>query len=304
MDVTFCISPKPRTVSPESIHSFIPSLRLKGETYLTTSDVLSSRQLVQGRCDVIYWIEAKFQQDGNTVRELKCALDMSRSAAPLQFQVTAESKCEHIAAKVKPLKWPMVKRGWPLRWKKDVLPKMTVHLPKDLGLVYRVKSGLDSHFQVVAVPLLFNVVQSAAGHRSIHDTMSNLLPEVSVEAIWHTEKVFSTSNLTTRHNQRSSVRSSKISIRSVVKQTQVLSLPPFYQKQAEQGGVGTSNAEFSATGVVNLLLPETVKCPTVNTALLKVSYALQLLVSVEGKGDGGVTKCAASLKVPLFIEST
>jgi hypothetical protein len=304
VDVTFCILPKPGSVNPESNQSFIPSLRFTGETYITTSDVLSSQQLVKGRCDVIYWIEADFRKNKETIRKLKCALDISKSAAPLQLQVTAKSKAEHIEASIKPKRWPMMKRGWPLRTKKASTPKMTVQLPKDLGLVYGAKSKSDNFFQVVAVPLLFNIEQAAAGDRSIHDMMGNLLPKVSVEAIWHTHKVWSTSNLNKRHTEKTAVQSCKISTRSVVKQKQVLKLPPFYQTQVGQRCAGDLDQEFSATANLELLLPETVKCPTINTGLLRVSYELELRVSVEEEGDDGMVPCAGAMKVPLFVEST
>ena len=253
---------------------------------------------------MIYWIEADFQKAKQTVRKLKCVLDISKSAAPLQLQVTAESKTNHIEANVKPKKWSMVKRGWPLRMKKGATPKMTVQLPKDLGLVYGAKSKSDNHFQIVAVPLLFLVQQAAAGDRSIHDMMGNLLPKVSVEAIWHTHKVWSTTNLAKRHSERNTVQSSKISTRSVVKQKQTLKLPPFYQKQVGQTFAGDADKEFSATAVLELLLPETVKCPTINTGLLKVSYELELLISVEEDGEDGILPCAGSMRVPIVVEST
>lgn len=291
-------------MNPESNQSFVPSLSLSGETYITTSDVLSSQQLVKGRCDVIYWIEAEFRHERVVVRTLKCPLDISKSAAPLQLHVTAKSNAEHIAAAVKPQRWSMMKRGWPLRPKKTMTPKMTVHLPKDLGLVYGAKSKSEDRFQVVGVPLLFNLQQSPAGDRSIHDMMGNLLPKISVEAIWHTYKVFAASNLDKRHTEKSTVQSCKISTQSVVKQKQVLRLPPFYQKQVGQTFDGDAEKEFSATAVLELLLPDTVKCPTITTGLLRVSYELELRISVEDDGDDGIVPCAAALRVPLVIDST
>lgn len=303
-DVTFCVLPKPGSVNPESHQSFVPSMRITGETYITTSDVLSSQQLVKGRCDVIYWIEAEFFLNRECVRKLQCPVDISKASAPLQLQVTAKSKAEHVGAQIKPLKWHMMKRGWPFRSKKRMLPKMTVHLPKKLGLVYSAKARSDSRFQIVPVPLIFNVEQSAAGDRGIHDMMGNLLPKVSVAAIWHTHKVFSATNLANRHTERNSVQSCKISKRSVVKQKQTLDLPPFYQKHVGQTLAGDSEKEFSATANLELLLPDTVKSPSINTGLLRVSYELELLISMEEEGEDGMVPCAASLKVPLHIEST
>lgn len=303
-DVTFCVLPKPGSVNPDSHQSFIPSLCITGETYITTSDVLSSQQLVKGRCDVIYWIEADFRHKKQTVRKLQCPLDISKASAPLQLQVTARSKTGHIAVPIKPLKWPMMKRGWPLKSRKRMIPKMTVHLPKDLGLVYAAKARSDSQFQIVAVPLIFNVEQPAASDRSIHDMMGNLLPKVSVEAIWHTHKVFSATNLANGHSERNSVQSCKISKRSVVKQKQRLELPPFYQKQVGQTFAGDADNDFSATASLELLLPDTVKSPSIGTRLLRVSYELELRISVGEEGEDGIVPCAAAFKVPLHIEST
>ncbi|ETN45665.1 uncharacterized protein HMPREF1541_09498 [Cyphellophora europaea CBS 101466] len=305
-DVSFCILPKPGSVDPDSSHSFIPSLRLDGQTYITTSDVLSSQQLVKGKCKVLYWIEADFRRGKDVVRNLKCPIDISKAAAPLQLQVSANSMSEHIAVDMKPLRWSMVMRGWPLRpvQGKGTRPKMSIHLPKDLGLVYGTRAHCDTRFQMVAVPLLFVVKRPASSSHTMHDIMGNLLPKLSVEAMWHTEKIFSTSNLANRHIQKGTVQSCKITQKSVVKQKQVLKLPPFYQQKPGETLVGEAEQEFSASATLEMLLPDTIKSPSITTGLLRVSYQLELLFTLEDEGHGSILPCRASLKVPLIIEST
>jgi hypothetical protein len=303
VDITFCILPRPGPVNPESTHCFVPSFSLQGETKVTTPDVLSSQQLVKGRCDVQYWIEAEFRKSSTIVRKLKCPIDISKATAPLQMQASASTQADNIEVTIKPQTWSMLRRGWLFRPRKPVIPVMTVQIPKKLGSIHEILNAANTNVQLLELPLLFTMKEAAGCTQTMHDLMGNLIPSLSIEARWHTTKIFGTSNLANLNLDRNTLQSCVITTKTVVKHKQMLRLPPFYQQQTGQTLEGDSDKEFSACAMLELLLPDTIKCPTISAGLLRVSYELELLIRLgDGKRDNAMP-CAADLKFPVIVET-
>lgn len=235
---------------------------------------------------------------------MKVPIQISKAAAPMQMEITAKSKEPTLSVPVKPLIIPMIKRGWPFRQRKRLTPKISVQLPKDLGHVYSATTKSETAYQLVEIPLTFHMEQPSPFDPCCTDFLGNFLPQASVEARWYTTKTFSTADLSGHNPDMNTIHAPRIVKKSVVKQKQLLNFPPFYQRKACQTLAGEDNSKFSATAMMTLLLPETVRCPTVNTGLLKVSYELELRISLEDNSKEGIVPCAAKLRVPLFIEST
>lgn len=236
---------------------------------------------------------------------MKVNVPISQSSAPIQMQVTAIQNDNTLATPVKPLRRAMFKRGWPLKQCKYLTPAISVQLPRDLGLVYAATTKSYTNYQIIAVPLTFILETAAADDRCLTDLMGNFLGTASVEAKWHTMKTFSTTNLSGQNPDKNTVQAARITKKTVVKQKQLLSFPPFYQEKAYQTLGGQENSKYSATAMFEILLPDTISCPSVNTELLKVSYELELDISMESDTEKGIgiMPCAAKLKVPVSIDT-
>ncbi|KPI36774.1 uncharacterized protein AB675_11853 [Cyphellophora attinorum] len=309
VDVTFDILPKDDASDKSSSQSFVPSLSLSGQTTVTTSDVLTSQQIIKGQCDVFYWIEAEFWHHRQVVHRMKVNVHVSKSTAPIQMQVTAATPAELLTTPVKPQKRAMLRRGWPLKLKKYLTPKISVHVPNDLGMVYAATTKSYTDYQLIAVPLTFLLETPPADEPKLTDMMGRFLGTASVEAKWYTTKTFSTANIAAQNPDKNNSLTPRITTRSVVTQKQHLSFPPFYQERAFQTLAGEDHtSRYSATAIFEILLPDTIRCPTVDTELLKVAYDLELKISMEGNNtaaekDLGIVPCAAKLRFPVRVET-
>jgi hypothetical protein len=210
---------------------------------------------------------------------------------------------DNIEVAIKPLMWSMLKRGWLFRPRRPVMPAMTVQIPKILGSIHEILNAVGSNVQLIELPLLFTMRETAGCTQTMHDLMGNLIPSLSIEARWHTTKIFGTSNLANIDLDRNTLHSCVISSKTVVKHKQMLRLPPFYQQQTGRTLEGDSDKEFSASAMLELFLPDTIKCPTISAGLLRVSYELELLVRLGDGKRGDTIPCAADLKFPFIVET-
>ena len=251
----------------------------------------------------MYWVEAEFWRGRRVEHRMRVPLVISQSSAPVQMQVTATGKASSLTAPLKSLKRSLLRRGWPLKLRRYMTPRISVEVSKNLGLVYAATTKSYTNYQSIAIPVRFVLEVASADDLSMVDFLGNFLGCASVEAKWYTTKTFSTTSLSGYNKDKNYIHAPRITSRSVVKQKQLLHFPPFYQEQQGHTLAGEPNSKLSATAFFDILLPDTIRCPTVNTELLEVSYELELNIYVEGNKQPGVASCAAKLKLPITIES-
>ena len=282
----------------------MPPMCIKGETYVTTSDVLSNHFLVRGSCDVSYWIKAEFRLKADFIRCVKCPLDISEPLAALRLDVSTRARASDLTVALRPQTWSMLRRGWPLKCKSQMAPNLTVHLSQDLGTIHRITASPGDKFQILAVPLTVTVADLPMCGPDLHDLIGNLLPTITVETRWSTTKVFGISDLTKRNLDNNSRHPAKIRNGSTTTQKQVLQLPPFYQGPVGQPPAGDSDHCFSATAMLELFFSDGIIYPSMRTNLIEVSYDLELLISLGDDREAGIMPCRASLKAPLSVKLT
>lgn len=255
----------------------------------------------------MYWITAEFRQGVLVVKQINHPIVITSLSTALQLKVSASSANELIECMAIPRSWSLIRRGWPLRAKKSLMPALTFRRAPNLGLISMQGEKKSSIAQCVTIPLAMclTLPPNTAIDRCEDEILQGGLSGVKVTAKWYTRKVFATRSLSLPFADGQS--QARISRNTVIEQQAVLSFPPLYLDRDPGSRTPTDAAVrpfmYSATESLQLLLPETIRSPSVHTDLLRISYELELFISFKPSGQNSLRlgPCTARMKVPLAI---
>jgi hypothetical protein len=256
----------------------------------------------------MYWITAEFRQGGLVVNQVDHPIVITSSSTALQLKVSASSATKHIECMAIPRSWSLIRRGWPLRARKSSMPALTFRTAPNLDLISMQGEKKSSRARCVTIPLAMclTLPPNTAIDRCEDEILQGGLSGVKVTAKWYTRKVFATRSLSLPFADGQS--RDHISRNTVVEQKAVLSFPPLYLDRDPGSRAPTDSAVrpfvYSATESLQLLLPETIRSPSVHTDLLRISYELELFISFKSLGQNSLKlgPCTACMKVPLAIQ--
>ncbi|KAI1617888.1 hypothetical protein EDD36DRAFT_425179 [Exophiala viscosa] len=279
------ICPMPNVLCKSShcaaFDGFVPSMSLKGNTYVTQVTATTNRHLVQGRCDVVYWLEAEFLQSASSkvVRKVTCPVDVSSLQTPLEAEVASQSHFSLVERIAKP-------HMRALRLiNSHSQPEVSIHMPKKLGYILSDSSRLATGCRSLCIPVSVNVRIPPHARRQAQSQIDSL--RCSVKTQWYARKTFTTGH---------SAVESRVDSATVSKQTLAPVLPPLYNSTSNKDTMYTTQMEL------NLLLPESTTGPSVSTGLLKVSYTLDLAMKFEIMGsDGAKSAYNADFSLPVTL---
>ncbi|KAK5191234.1 hypothetical protein LTR92_008953 [Exophiala xenobiotica] len=198
-----------------NIDGFVPSMSLTGSTYITRVTAIRDRHLVEGRCDVVYWLEAEFVHSGSghVVRRLSCPVDVSSLHTLLQVEVSSNQQSESVERIAKPQTRSLRYFG------SHSQPEVLVSVPRKLGFMVSDSSRLATGCRKLSIPVSVNIGAPTNARRQAQSLMSDSL-KCSVKTQWYTWRVFSTG---------SSAIESVVKSDTVSTQKLALTLPPTIQ---------------------------------------------------------------------------
>ena len=283
--------------------SLLPSMSMSGSTHVTRSAVLSDQHLVQGYCEVSYWVEAELELKGSLVRRLRQPLYIRKATVPyLLVPSPLSSRYCNFAAR--PHATSLLKKGWPFKGKSSLTPRINVEVGEQWT------TSLKSKVQIVCIQLTICMHLSLLYDNvyPIDEMLQNGIRDCAVEAKWHERQLFANGGLLINFPDRyDGSPQLKISRDTVAEQKTAVSFPPFYQDddcaKNSKNPPFAKLTTFSTTAILELVLPESVCSPTANTDLLKISYIMNLSLSFQ-QVCASWTKLpwTANTKIPLNVE--
>ncbi|EXJ86550.1 hypothetical protein A1O3_03503 [Capronia epimyces CBS 606.96] len=295
-----------RTVSSSPsgmLNAFVPSLQISGSTYITRVTALTDRHVVRGSCDVVYWLEAELLRSGSrdSIRKLTCAVDVSSLAMPMEVEVSSPSNdLDHVEQLAKPQQMRPIHKFFTSQTR----ARLSVHIPKRLGYLRSDSSSLATGCRRLSIPVTVDVdlpppsnsSQQQEGRESTLMQTQGL--KCSVRAKWFTRKTFTTGP---------PAPESVINNTTVSTQDLVMTLPPLYSNSPVSipnliSPTSASHSNYSTSMDLDLLLPQSVACPSVSTELLDIVYTLDLSLKFE---SDGLSKgpYVANFSLPVTVRS-
>ncbi|KAK5308641.1 hypothetical protein LTR99_001617 [Exophiala xenobiotica] len=266
-----------------NIDGFVPSMSLTGSTYITRVTAIRDRHLVEGRCDVVYWLEAEFvhSRSGHVVRRLSCPVDVSSLHTLLQVEVSSNQQSESVERIAKPQTRSLRYFG------SHSQPEVLVSVPRKLGFMVSDSSRLATGCRKLSIPVSVNIRAPTNARRQAQSLMSDSL-KCSVKTQWYTRRAFSTGSLAIE----SVVKSDTVSTQKLA-----LTLPPPYSSTL-------SDSSYTTHMELNLLVPESATNPSISTDLLSISYTLDLAMKFEmGNDDNVKSTYNAGFSLPVTIRT-
>lgn len=265
------------------VDGFMPSMSLTGSTYITRVTAIRDRHLVEGRCDVVYQLEAEFvhSASGHVVRRLSCPVDVSSLHTPLQVEVSSNEQSGSLKQMAKPQRRSLRYFGSHLQ------PEVSVSMPQKLGFIVSDSSRLATGCRRLTIPVSVNVRLPPNARRQAQSLLSDSL-KCSIKTQWFTRRVFSTGSSAVE----SMVRSDTVSTQKLA-----LTLPPPYNSTLV-------DSSYTTQMELNLLLPESATHPSISTDLLSISYTLDLVMKFEMSNDDNVkTAYNAEFSLPVTLRT-
>lgn len=277
----------------------LPSTSLAGVMYMTRSASLNDQHLVNGKCEVNYWIEAVFKHNGYTVSTQRLPLNINKFTAPYLLASSPLSSI-HCVCRADPSSSTLLWRGWPWKSKSQLAPRIGIELGEQWMTVSRTKH------QVVSIPLTLTLHLTALfeGAYPIDHMLRSGIQDCNVEAKWHKQQTFATSGLLGLPNDVS--RSLQITQNTESTQSTTIHLPPLYQENdisTKTSGHIQRISKFSASTILELILPDTVSSPSTDMDILRIAYQLELSMSFQQRCTASKSLAwTANMRMPVLVE--
>lgn len=276
-----------------STNAFVPSLSLAASTYITRVTALKDRHLVEGSCQVVYWLEAELLRSNTdrVVRRLTCPVDVSSLHVPLIVEAHDEASVEQVI-KPKSRRLSRVFNTAPE-------PQVSIQMPRQLGTMSSASAKFATGSRHLSVPVTVTLdMPAGASPQSLASLESSTL-QCSVRTHWYTSRTFGTSSL-------SQFEGKPLNPGTVIRNTTVsgqklqLSFPPLYQSASD---ASTSNSKkFSTSMMLDLVLPESISSPTVSTELLDIGYCLDMSMKLAFDNNDTIMRpCTADFHLPVTL---
>ncbi|EHY57418.1 hypothetical protein HRR83_002904 [Exophiala dermatitidis] len=283
----------------DKLDRLVPSMTMSGSTYITRVTALKDRHLVQGSCEVVYWLETEFlrSQTGEVVRKLSCPADISSLTMLMRAEVgdmSSNDPTGHLEQVAKPQQLRTMDRFF----HSTTRPEVSIQMPKILGYLVSDSSSLATGCRRLSIPVTVDVALplSTSDQRQRHLEVQTQCLKCTVKTKWFTRKTFTTGP---------SSMDSAINNTTASAQDMVLTLPPLYNGSGDGDGNGNGNSaagyrKYSTSMDLDLLLPESVAGPSITTELLHVNYILDLAMKFESE-DMLTTPYTAHVSLPVTL---
>lgn len=284
------INTKAGKVGPTA--TFVPSLSLAASTYVTRVTALKDRHLVEGSCQVVYWLEAELLRSNIMVRKMACPVDVSSLHVPLDVEVSNERN--HVEQVVKPRS-----RGLTKVFSSAAQPQLSIRMPSQLGTISSGSAKFATGSRNLSIPVTVSLeLPLGTSQQSLSSVETSTL-QCTAKAHWYTNRTFATTELSQFAgkpiNPESAIRNSTLSSQKLQ-----LNLPPFYNSAS---GDNPNTSKYSTSMMLDLTLPESVSSPSVSTELMDISYRLDLSMKFAFDNDSVMRPCSADFHLPVTLSA-
>jgi len=272
--------------------TFVPSLSLAASTYVTRVTALKDRHLVEGSCQVEYWLEAELLRSNLVVRRMACPVDVSSLHVPLDVEVSNGKK--HVEQVVKPRS-----RGLSKVFSSQAQPQLSIRMPSQLGTISSGSAKFATGSRHLSIPVTVSLeLPLGTSQQSLSSVEASTL-QCTAKAHWYTSRTFATTNLShfaeKPFNPETVVRNNTVSSQKLQ-----LNLPPLYNSAS---GDNSSTSKYSTSMMLDLTLPESISSPSVSTELLDISYRLDLTMKFAFENDSIMRPCTADFHLPVTLSA-
>lgn len=279
--------------------AMLPTMLVSGSKYVTRSAVLSDQHLVHGKCGVSHWVVAEFKREGRLVRRVKRQFEISPATAPYML-IPLPTSLQDSICDVKPQTTALLRKGWPLKSKSKVTPRFS------LIVGHQWSSCCTSKQQSVFIPLTMSMLLSLlfGNSYSVQNLLERGIEGCIVRAKWYKRQTFATSGLMKSDDDLGGL---KITKETVAEQETTLNFPPLYQEDVRDTNYRNETVprltKFSASSMLELILPSSVSTPSISTDLLKISYQLELSFSFKQRcAQSAILPWSTHLTIPVTVE--
>ena len=265
--------------------SFLPSVSISGTGYVTRVTALRDRHLVQGSCQVIYWLEAEFwkSEASQLVWKVGCPVDVSSALTPLDVEISSADVSDRVEQIAKPQL-----RSLNRFVKAQPQPELSVRLPKSLGCVVSDSSRISTRCRRLGIPVAVTVALPSNSGRHVPSLPQVGTLKCAIKAQWYTKRAFTTGS----PSVESVIHNDSTSTQEIAR-----TLPPFY--------MSASSDSYSTSMDLDLLLPEPMSTPSISTDLLNISHTLNLSMKFEFVGcENQQSPYTANLTLPVTVQMT
>ncbi|KEF61578.1 uncharacterized protein A1O9_03146 [Exophiala aquamarina CBS 119918] len=283
--------------------TFVPSLSLAAQTYITRVTALKDRHLMEGNCQVVYWLETELlrSETDRVVRKMSCPIDVSSLHVPLDVEVQVPSEQKRVEQVVK-----SKSRGLAKVFNSVPRPQLSVTMPSQLGTISSGSAKLATASRKLSIPVTVSLDLPLGTSQQTLAAVENGTLQCSLKAHWYTRRTFAITHLShfagKPMNPETVIRSTTVSSQKLQ-----LSLPPLYHLASTSGGHSTSASKYSTSMMLDLTLPESVSSPSVSTELLDISYTLDLSMRFtfynnrNNNQDSILRPCSADFHLPVTL---
>lgn len=280
--------------SKDATNTFVPSLSLAASTYVTRVTALKDRHLVEGSCQVVYWLEAEILRSttDRVVRRLTCPVDVASLHVPLTVEASDESTSIEQVIKPKSRRLSRVFSSLPE-------PQLSIKMPRQLGTISSGSAKFATRSRHLSVPVTVTLELPAGTPRQHVASLETSTLQCSIKTHWYTSRTFGTTSLSQfvgkPLNPGTVIRNT-----TVAAQTLKLDFPPLYKSTTD----GTTSAsQFSTSMMIDLTLPESISSPTVSTDLLDIGYSLDMSMKFALDGDYVMRPCSTDFHLPVTLSA-
>jgi len=296
--------------------TFVPSLSLSAKTYITRVTALKDRHLMDGHCQVVYWLETELlrSETNRVVRKMSCPVDVSSLHVPLNVEVSNGQKDVEQVVKHK-------SRGLTRVFSSVPPPQLSIKMPNQLGTISSSSAKVTTTSRNLSIPATVTLDMPLGTTQQTLAALEKGTLHCTVKAHWYTRRTFATTNLSHFEgkpmNPETVIRTTTVSSQKLQ-----LNLPPLYHLASTSGGQsasgggggggggGSSNtSKYSTSMMLDLTLPESVSSPSVSTELLDISYTLDLSMRFtfhnhsSNNNDSVMRPCGADFHLPLTLSA-
>lgn len=256
---------------------------VSGTTNLTQTTALNDHKVIQGECEVTYWIEAQFRLAGKKVGFLNHDVHISALYPRLRVSVS---------------------KGFPhtLRAKPDMLarcrfqkcPKLSVNLSEsDMA----VESDSNPRKRRISIPMTLALDTSSTAPIDCRQSL-----KCSVEAKWEVKSHFSTvpvrSSADRPHISQAVYKTTTASTQKAI----ILFRPlPRYEDRDAPNAKTAPPSDYFATSRLDLSVPDALSQPSLRWDYLSRAYMLNLTLNFDS--IQGAPKYSIRSNIPLSVSS-
>ena len=274
-------------------------MSLSVSSYVTRVTALKDRHLVEGSCEVFYWIEVELlhTQTERTVEWLSCPIEVPSLHVPLKVTTSIQPGQDHIERIIQ----QSSRRLSRVLFSPHPQAQLSVKIPTNLGTISSGSAKSSMRSRHLPIPITIALELPSATHQQSQTLLETDSIICTGQTHFYTSRTFATTSVSQNKanaysNSDSIARNNTVSVQKLQ-----LALPPLYKCATQDERTGSS--KYTTTMVLDLFLPESVSNPSISTNLLSFSYKFDLSLKFKFANNFPMRPCSAEFNLPLTLSA-